>query len=95
MANEALTINLRCLSNSFNVNVIQGRRNANVRKGGGDMSDQVFQDAYSRVRARFSDQEWFGMTPRQITDAIYREIRVIDQERLSTVDQSALPVAAE
>ena len=59
------------------------------------MSDQVFQDAYSRVRGRFSDQEWFGMTPRQITDEIYREIRVIDQERLSTFDQSDFPVAAE
>ena len=88
-------INLRCISNSFNVNVIQSYRSANVQKPGGAMSDQVFQDAYSRVRGRFSDREWFGMTPREITDAIYREIRIIDQERLSSREQSTLAIAAE
>jgi hypothetical protein len=46
------------------------------------MSDGSFQDAYARVRGRYSEQAWISLTPRQITDAIYREIRLIDAERL-------------
>ena len=45
------------------------------------MSDQIFQDAYARVRARHDDQAWFALSPREITDSIYQEIRVIDRER--------------
>jgi len=45
------------------------------------MSDQIFQEAYSRVRAQHSEEEWLALSPRQITDAIYREIRLIDAER--------------
>ncbi len=45
------------------------------------MTDQVFQDAYVRVRARHSDQAWFNLSPREITSAIYSEIRAIDRER--------------
>jgi hypothetical protein len=45
------------------------------------MSDQIFQEAYTRVRARYSEEEWLALSPRQITDAIYREIRQIDAER--------------
>jgi len=52
------------------------------------MSDGSFQQAYARVRSRFSDQAWIALTPRQITDAIYREIRQIDAERnQQTIDQ--------
>ena len=46
------------------------------------MSDHTFQDAYGRVRARHDDQSWFSLSPRQITDAIYQEIRALDRERL-------------
>ena len=42
------------------------------------MKDQIFQDAYARVRGRHTDQAWFALSPREITDAIYREIRRID-----------------
>ena len=45
------------------------------------MSDGSFQEAYARVRSRYTDQAWIALTPRQITDAIYREIRRIDAER--------------
>jgi hypothetical protein len=45
------------------------------------MSDGSFQEAYARVRSRYSDQAWIALSPRQITDAIYREIRQIDAER--------------
>lgn len=45
------------------------------------MSDQIFQKAYARVRARHTEETWLALSPRQITDAIYREIRQIDAER--------------
>ncbi len=61
------------------------------------MSDKIFQDAYARVRGRHDDQAWFALSPREITDAIYREIRVIDRERMIDAegDFVPLPVAAE
>ncbi len=61
------------------------------------MSDRIFQDAYARVRGRHSDQAWFALSPREITDSIYREIRLIDRERLanSVGEPAVLPVAAE
>ncbi|MGE0420037.1 MAG: hypothetical protein AB7O80_24800 [Acetobacteraceae bacterium] len=46
------------------------------------MSDQIFQEAYARVRARYDEDTWLALNPRQVTDAIYREIRQIDAERL-------------
>jgi hypothetical protein len=45
------------------------------------MSDQIVHDAYTRVRGRYTDEMWFALPPRTITDAIYREIRLIDAER--------------
>lgn len=45
------------------------------------MSDHIFQVAYTRLRARHTEETWLAMTPSQITDAIYREIRAIDAER--------------
>jgi hypothetical protein len=61
------------------------------------VSDQAFQDAYARVRGRHSDQAWFALSPREITDSIYREIRIIDGERISTKDvcNAAMALAAE
>lgn len=46
------------------------------------MSDQIVHDAYARVRSRYTDDVWFALPPRTITDAIYREMRQIDAERL-------------
>ena len=57
------------------------------------MTDQIFQDAYARVRGRHTDQAWFALTPREITDLIYREIRVIDFERLPCPEADATPMA--
>ncbi|MDR3532136.1 MAG: hypothetical protein P4L90_16495 [Rhodopila sp.] len=57
------------------------------------MSDHIFQDAYSRVRGRHSDQAWFALSPREITDSIYREIRNIDRERLMRAEADRVPVA--
>ncbi len=61
------------------------------------MSDQVFQNAYARVRARHSDQAWFALSPREITDSIYREIRILDAERVRATEASmpAMALAAE
>jgi hypothetical protein len=50
----------------------------------GKMGDTIFQKAYARVRARYSEEQWLALTPRQITEAIYREIRQLDAERTQT-----------
>jgi hypothetical protein len=57
------------------------------------MSDHIFQDAFTRVRSRHDDQSWFALSPREITDSIYREIRVIDHERLIGADTDFVPMA--
>ena len=44
------------------------------------MTDPVFQMAYEEVRRTYSPDAWVSLTPRQITEAIYREIRRIDAE---------------
>ena len=67
------------------------------------MPDRVFQDAYARVRGRFDDSTWSSLSPREITEAIYQEIRAIDLAKASAgqpVDRNAnepppLPQAAE
>lgn len=61
------------------------------------MSDQIFLDAYARVRGRHDDQVWYSLSPREITDSIYREIRLIDVERLAALETNseAMSVAAE
>ncbi len=45
------------------------------------MRDLVFQDAYDRVRGRFTDEAWMALQPSEITRAIYAEMRVLDAER--------------
>jgi hypothetical protein len=49
------------------------------------MSDPVFQQAFETVRKSWSDEAWITLTPRQITEAIYREIRRIDAEAVREV----------
>lgn len=46
------------------------------------MSESIFQVAYDRARGKFSDDAWFSLNPRQITEAIYQEIRQLDAERV-------------
>jgi hypothetical protein len=50
------------------------------------MNDAVFQDAYVRVRARHNDEAWASLTPQDITDLIYCEIRAIDLARARRAD---------
>jgi hypothetical protein len=45
------------------------------------MNDGIFQIAFKRVRSRYSEEAWLALLPRQITEAIYQEIRAIDAER--------------
>jgi hypothetical protein len=45
------------------------------------MSDRTFQEAYDRVRRRYSDREWLTLGNHRITEEIYREMREIDAER--------------
>jgi hypothetical protein len=61
------------------------------------MNDKILQEAYARVRSRYTDSAWFALTPRAITDAIYREMREIDAERVEselTKDTGSLASAA-
>ncbi len=51
------------------------------RRLGFEMTDAVFQMAYETVRRSYAPDAWVALTPRQITDAIYREIRRIDAEK--------------
>jgi hypothetical protein len=55
------------------------------------MTDPVFQQAYATVRRSCSDEEWAALTPRQIADAIYREIRRIDAGEATDAAQTAAP----
>jgi hypothetical protein len=61
------------------------------------MSDHIFQDAYARVRGRHDDRAWFALSPREITDSIYQEIRAIDLERLAqaSAELTDMAIAAE
>jgi hypothetical protein len=45
------------------------------------MRDRVFQEAYDRVRRRFSEDAWLAQPPGEITRAIYQEMRRLDAER--------------
>jgi hypothetical protein len=54
--------------------------------------DEIVQEAYARVRSRYSDSGWLALPPRAVTDAIYREMREIDAERLAK--ESAASAAA-
>ena len=47
------------------------------------MSDQIVETAHGRVRSRYTNAAWYALSPRAITDAIYREIEQIDAERLA------------
>jgi hypothetical protein len=42
------------------------------------MTDPVFLQAFETVRRSCSDDVWIMLTPRQITEAIYQEMRRID-----------------
>ena len=53
------------------------------------VTDPVFQQAFETVRKSYSDEAWNALTPRQISDAIYREIRRIDAERAAQATTSA------
>lgn len=57
------------------------------------MSEHTFQEAYTRVRARHDNHAWFALSPREITDSIYREIRAIDCERLMHAQADFVPIA--
>ena len=60
------------------------------------MSDQVFTQAYARVRARFSNRTWQNLSPREITDELFKEMRVLDlQYANDDAAPTQLPIAAE
>ncbi len=52
------------------------------------MSDGIFQGAYKRVRSRHTEDGWLTLTPRQITEEIYSEIKEIDLQRANAAQES-------
>ncbi|MBS0643282.1 MAG: hypothetical protein JSS43_25740 [Proteobacteria bacterium] len=48
------------------------------------MSDRIVEEAYNRAKSRFSEEQWFSLPPRAVTDEIYKEIRQIDAERVNS-----------
>jgi len=54
------------------------------------MSDDIVQEAYARVRNRYPEAVWLALPPRQITEALYQEIRAIDAERLHAAAEAVV-----
>lgn len=50
------------------------------------MSD-FFNEAYRRARSRFTTEQWLGLPPQQVTEAIYRAMREMDA---ATASQAAV-----
>jgi hypothetical protein len=57
----------------------------------GILNDQIFQQAYARVRGRHTDQSWLMLTPREITSLIYQEMREIDLQRSLPANSDPTP----
>ena len=53
------------------------------------MNEQVFEEAYVRVRRRYSNVDWKALSRRDIDDAIYREIQIITAEGSRKPDEEA------
>ncbi len=51
--------------------------------------DRVFADAFRVARTGYSDVAWEALTPREKTQAIYREMRRLDGNRLAQTLRSA------
>jgi CheY-like chemotaxis protein len=45
------------------------------------MDDPAFKNAFANIRLKHGPQGWFKLSPRQIADEIYREIRAFDAEK--------------
>jgi hypothetical protein len=43
--------------------------------------DQTFLEAYEVLRVRYPGLQWAALSPRELTTAIYREIRRLDAHR--------------
>jgi hypothetical protein len=44
------------------------------------MNDQIFEEAYVRVRRRYSNFDWPALSRKDIDDAILREVQAISAE---------------
>jgi hypothetical protein len=53
------------------------------------MNDQVYEEAYVRVRRRYSNFDWPALTRKDIDDAIFREVQVISAEGHRKPDKEA------
>lgn len=48
-----------------------------------EQEENIFVEAFVRVRGRYSNEEWSRLSSREIAEAVHREIEVIDAERHS------------
>jgi hypothetical protein len=48
---------------------------------GRDINDHAFIEAFVRARGRHSNAEWSRLSPRQIAEAVHREIGTINAEQ--------------
>lgn len=82
-----LTFFSRCITNGSVVNarrVVTADQLVAVTFMGSTVTDPVFRQAFETVRASYSDEAWNALTPRQITELIYQEIRRIDAENAAS-----------
>jgi hypothetical protein len=84
-----LTAFSRCIIVALFVNVGGASKGADLNFEG-PMSDDIVQEAYSRVRSRYREEVWLSLPPRQITEALYQEIRAIDAERLQAAAEAVV-----
>jgi hypothetical protein len=59
------------------------------------MGDDSFQRAEERARRAYSQADWTTITPRERTEAIYRELRRIDADRVAKQGLPKQPVERE
>jgi hypothetical protein len=54
-----------------------------------EREEDVFIEAFVRVRGRYSNEEWPLLSPHEIAEAVHREIGIIDAERQSDTSRDS------
>jgi hypothetical protein len=54
------------------------------------MGDQAFTKAFTRIRGRYTSATWQNLSAREITDLIYREMHLLDQQFVSAGEQAVV-----
>ena len=54
-----------------------------------------FEDAYKKARGRYSDAQWHDLNLRDQSEAIYREMRLLDAGAAASVMKRQVPIFAD